>query len=179
MSERWRRLGGEVVYDAGIFRVRRDAYEHEGSPTHPFHVLEANSWINVVPVTAAGEIVLVRQYRHGIQEPTIEIPGGMVDGRDRDPAAAAVRELLEETGYAGAAPELMGTVSSNPAILTNRTHCFVVRDAKPVRAPAPDPHEDVTVELRPAEQVREMVLRGEIHHSLSACALLFYFLRGA
>jgi len=176
MKERWRRLGGEIVYDAGIFRVRRDAYEHEGQPTHAFHVLESNAWINVVPVTEAGEIVLVRQFRHGIQEPTIEIPGGMVDRRDRDPAAAAVRELMEETGYAGAPPELLGIVSSNPAILTNRTHCFVIRNAKPARAPAPDPHEDVTVELSPAAQVREMVLKGEIHHSLSACALMLYFL---
>jgi len=119
----------------------------------------------------------VRQYRHGIEESTLEVPGGLVDRRDSDPAAAAVRELMEETGHAGAAPELLGAVSSNPAILTNRTYCFLVRDARRVRAPDPDPHEDVTVEIAPKERVREMVLRGEIHHSLSVCALLLFFQR--
>ncbi len=177
MREQWRRLGGEIVFDAGIFRLRRDAYEHEGRPTRPFYVLESNAWINVVPVTPAGELVLVRQYRHGIQETTLEIPGGLVDRRDKDPAAAAVRELLEETGHRGAPPELLGAVSSNPAILDNRTYCFVVRDARPVGAPSPDPHEDVAVEIHPAEHVREMVLKGEIHHSLSACALMLFFMR--
>ncbi len=177
MNERWRRLGGEIIHDAGIFRLRRDAYEHDGQRTRPFYILESNAWINVVPVTPEGGIVLVRQYRHGIEEPTLEVPGGLVDSRDKDPAAAAVRELLEETGHAGKAPELLAIVSSNPAILTNRTHCFVVRDARPVGPPNPDPHEDVTVEVHPAARVREMVIKGEIHHSLSACALLFFFLR--
>jgi ADP-ribose pyrophosphatase len=171
----WRRLGGETVHDAGIFLLRRDTYEHLGRPTKPFYILESNSWINVVPVTPAGEIVLVRQFRHGIEEMTLEVPGGLVDARDKDPAAAAQRELAEETGHAGSPPELLGVVSSNPAILTNRTYCFLVRDARPVGAPHPDPHEDVTVEILPAERVRELVLNGGIHHSLSVCALLLYF----
>lgn len=178
MAKPWRRLRSELVHDAGIFRLRRDAYEHEGRPTRPFYVLESNPWVNVVPLTPAGEVVLVRQYRHGIEEPTLEVPGGLVDPPDEDPAAAAARELLEETGYAGAAPELLAVVSSNPAILDNRTHCFLVRDARPVGAPHPDPHEDVTVEIVPLERVREMVLTGGIHHSLSACALMFFFLSG-
>jgi 8-oxo-dGTP pyrophosphatase MutT (NUDIX family) len=140
-------------------------------------VLESNAWINVVPVTPKGEIVLVRQYRHGIQQPTLEIPGGLVDAADKDPAAAAARELREETGHAGGTPELLGKVSSNPAIIDNWTYCYLVRDAKPVGAPSPDPHEDTTVEIFPAARVREMVLEGEIHHSLSACALMLFFLK--
>jgi 8-oxo-dGTP pyrophosphatase MutT (NUDIX family) len=171
----WRRLGGKIVFDAKIFRLREDAYEHEGRATRPYYVLESNPWINVVPVTPAGEIVLVRQYRHGIQQPTLEVPGGLVD-EGEEPAAAAARELLEETGHAGQPPELLGKVSSNPAIIDNRTWCYLVRDARPVGAPSPDPHEDTTVEILPAARVRELVLDGTIHHSLSVCALLLYFL---
>lgn len=177
MRKRWQRQGGELIHDAGIFRLRRDAYEYDGRPTRPFYVIESNPWINVVPVTPSGEIVLVRQFRHGIEDATLEIPGGLVDATDRDPAAAAVRELEEETGYGGDAPELLGVVSSNPAIIDNWTYCFVVRDARPTASPRPDPHEDVTVEILPAARVRELVITGAIHHSLSVCALALYFLR--
>jgi 8-oxo-dGTP pyrophosphatase MutT (NUDIX family) len=172
----WRRLGGEIVHDAGIFRLRRDAYEYDGSMTRPFYVLESNAWINVVPVTPTGEIVMVRQYRHGIQEPTLEVPGGLVDPADEDPAAAAARELKEETGYAGSTPELLAAVSSNPAILDNRTYCYVVRSATRVGPPRPDPYEDVEVETHPIERIPELLLTGTIHHSLSVCALSLFLI---
>jgi 8-oxo-dGTP pyrophosphatase MutT (NUDIX family) len=176
MKKAWRRLRSEIVHDAGVFRLRRDAYEHLGRPTKPYYILESNPWVNVVPLTQGGEVILVRQYRHGIEEPTLEVPGGLVD-EGETPAAAAARELLEETGFEGASPEPLGIVSSNPAILNNRTHCFLVRNCTPKGPAHPDPHEDVTVELRPLAEVRAMVLKGEIHHSLSACALMFLLLR--
>ncbi len=63
MKDRWRRLSSEIVHDAGIFQLRRDKYTHMGRPTHPFYVLETRTWINVVPITVEGDVVLVRQYR--------------------------------------------------------------------------------------------------------------------
>ena len=91
LARSWRLLGSEILHDAGILRLRRDAYEHRGRETHPFYVLEAPDWTNVVPVTPDGRVVLVRQYRHGIREATLEVPGGSVD-RDEDPAEAAARD---------------------------------------------------------------------------------------
>ena len=177
MDPVWKRLGGEVVYDAGIFRVRKDRYERRGRPTHPYHVLEAGAWVNVVPVTPDEEVVLVRMFRHGIQGESLEVPGGLMDPGDADPAAAAARELLEETGYAGGPLRLLGAVTSNPAILTNRTHCFVTRDARPVAGPDPEDDEELTVELRPVAEIRALLESGEVHHSLSVCALALFLLQ--
>jgi len=174
----WHRLGGEVVFDATIFRLRRDAYEFGGEPTHPYYVLESPPWINVVPLTPEREVVLVRQYRHGIEGPSLEVPGGLADPGE-DPAAAAVRELREETGYAGAPPQLLAAVTSNPAILTNRTHCFVVPGARPVAPPTPDPHEELEVEVVPVARLLPLIRSGEIHHSLSVVALTLFLLADA
>jgi 8-oxo-dGTP pyrophosphatase MutT (NUDIX family) len=172
MATLWKRLGGETVYDAGIFRVRRDRYQFRGAPARPYHVLECAPWIAVVPITEQREVVLVRQYRHGTQALSLEVPGGVVDASDADPAAGAVRELLEETGYAGDELELLAAVTNNPAILENRTYCYLVRDVRRVAAPDPDGDEVITVELEPLKRIRELIASGEIHHSLAVCALL-------
>lgn len=171
MASPWKRLSGETVYDAGIFRVRRDRYEFRGAPVRPYHVIECAPWINVVPLTEGGEVVLVRQYRHGIRAMSLEVPGGVVDPSDADPAAAAVRELLEETGHTGPEMELLAAVTSNPAILENRTYCYLARDVRPVAEPRPDDDEDLTVERAALDAIPALITSGEIHHSLSVCAL--------
>ncbi|MEE8104559.1 MAG: NUDIX hydrolase [Planctomycetota bacterium] len=179
MKERWKPLASEVLHDAGIFQLRKDEYEHGGRPTHSYYVLETRPWINVVPITTDGQLILVRQFRHGIREVTLEVPGGVMDDTDGTPAEAAARELLEETGYRGDPPELLGAVSSNPAILTNRTYCFVARNLERVAELDLDPHEDIVVETRPVAEIPELIRSGAIHHSLSVAALSLYLLRGS
>jgi 8-oxo-dGTP pyrophosphatase MutT (NUDIX family) len=171
----WRLLGSEQVLDAGIFTVRRDAYEYAGRPVHPFYVIESRPWVNIVAVTPGDEVVLVRQYRHGTRADSLEIPGGLVDPGDKDPGTAAARELLEETGYRGRIRPL-GRVSSNPAVLSNHTHFFVAEAAEPVAAPSPDETECITVETVPVAALKGLLKSGAIHHSLCVCALALYLL---
>lgn len=172
MRDAWRLERREAVHDARIFRLWREFYRFRGAAARPYYVLEAGDWVNVVALTAAGEVVLVRQFRHGTRGLSLEIPGGMVDPGDRDPAVAAVRELREETGYEGAAPEEILKVSSNPAILTNHTWTYRIRDAQPAVPPDPDEHEDLEVVLEPLDRIEGLIASGAIHHSLSVAALL-------
>ena len=177
MADPWLLQGTELVHDAGIFRLNQDHYHYLGESTHPYYVLEAPDWVNIVALTPAEEVVLVRQYRHGVRQSSLEIPGGMVDPVDSGPAAAAARELLEETGFQGADLQPLLVVTSNPAILSNRTHSFVTRGAIAVSDPHPDEHEDVEVVLQPLDRVPELIARGEIHHSLSVAALATFLCR--
>ena len=169
----WRRLASETVYDARIFRLRKDSYEFAGQPTHPIYVLEAPAWVNVVATTRDQRVVLVRQFRLGVEQSSLEAPGGIIDPEDRDPASAAARELLEETGYQGRIEPLL-TVTSNPAILDNKTHFFLVRDAERIDDPTPDGHEEIEVVHAPATEVVDLIRSGEIHHSLSVAALMWW-----
>lgn len=133
-------------------------------------------WVNTVAVTAAGEIVLVSQHRWGIDAPTLEVPGGTVDPGE-DPAVAARRELLEETGYAGGALRPLGWVWSNPALQDNRTWMFCIEGVAAVAEPERGPgEEDLEVELVPRGEIRRMLSEGHINHALAVVSLQRFLL---
>lgn len=131
------------------------------------------SWVNVVPVTPAGEILLVRQHRFGTDTVTLETPGGVMDAGE-DPLEAARRELEEETGYRAKAFAPLPWFHPNPAIQDNRIHYFIAWDVEPaqVRERHPDPFESLVIELTPWRAAIAAVHSGGISHSLAALPLL-------
>ena len=167
----WRRLRSEALGDFKIFSIRRDRIVSPRTQEElDFYVLDGSDWVNVIPVTAEGNLLLVRQYRHGTEQTTVEIPGGAMDPRDETPLAAARRELLEETGYAADAWTELGFVHPNPAIQSNRCWTFVAGNCRRVAAPKLDPGEDIEILEAAPDEVRQMLADGRITHSLVVAA---------
>lgn len=163
----WRRARSEQVADCRVFQVRRDvSVNPRGRGEHDFYVIEAPDWINVVPLTANDEVVMIEQFRHGTGEVTLEIPGGMVDDGE-DARRAAGRELLEETGYeSNTELLLLGSTRPNPAIQNNWIHTFLARDVEFRQTPVFDGTEHTAVRLVPLDQVPALIADGTITHSL-------------
>jgi 8-oxo-dGTP pyrophosphatase MutT (NUDIX family) len=132
------------------------------------------SWANIVALTKDNEVVLVRQYRHGIKELFLEFPGGVVESEE-DPILEAQRELLEETGYQTSDIIPLGTIYPNPALQTNALYCYLALNAEKVGSQNLDAGEDIEVELLPLEELIEMAKRGEFPHALMT-AVLFHVL---
>ena len=172
------RLGVRVPdRDYMVFRTAFVDGVHPRAGAKRFSVIECADWVNVIAVTPAREVVLIRQFRVGTRVVCLEIPGGMVDG-DEEPADAAARELLEETGYSAPRWSRLATLAPNPAIQDNHLHVFLADGATRTAAPRPDGSEVIDVVTAPLAAVRDKLLAGEIDHALVVAAFGHLAFRG-
>ena len=175
MVEDWEKLDSEEVANFRIFKMRRDKRRSPRTgKEHSFFVLESPDWVNIIPLTPEGEVVMIHQFRHGTEEVTLEIPGGMVDASDDDPAESVRRELLEETGYAAEEIIHIGTVQPNPAFLNNKCFTYLALNARRQQPPQLDGSEDIAVELVPLADVMGLIGNGRISHALVVAAFYHY-----
>jgi ADP-ribose diphosphatase len=172
MIQPWRTISSQARGNFRVFSLREDRkISPRTGREHDFVVLEASPWVNVVALTPDRQMVLIEQYRHGSNTVELEIPGGIMDPADATPEATGVRELVEETGYQGENPVVVGEVFANPAILSNRCHTVLLRNCRLVKPLQLDEGEDLITKLFPMEQVPELVASGRIRHSLVVAAL--------
>ena len=160
----------EELLTLDLFRVEK--LQVEG---RPFYRLAVPDWVNTVPVTAQGQVLLIRQFRVGIEGTTLETPGGVVDAGEKDTTMAAVRELEEETGYTSRNILPLAALNPNPAILTNTVHFFLALNCEPAvpRQHFPDAGElDLHTVAVAVEDLDLLVRSGRINHCLSALAIM-------
>ncbi|MGM0577831.1 MAG: NUDIX hydrolase [Myxococcota bacterium] len=166
----WPTVGASAVSDHRIFGLQTvERRSPRTGRVGEFKVLHMDDWVNVVALTPDRRVVLIEQFRHGTEEITLEIPGGLVDPGEA-PAEAARRELREETGYGGAEPVLLGEVHPNPAIQTNVCTTWLVRDARPIAPPRPDDEEHIAVTTAALEEIPSLIRSGRITHALVVAA---------
>ena len=175
MIKPWPKISTKPLGDFRIFTLRAD---RKVSPRtrqeHEFFVIDSVNWVNVIAVTPDQQLVMVRQYRHGSGTVELEIPGGMMDPQETDPVATAVRELREETGYAGENARLLGKIHSNPAILNNTTFTVLIENCRLQHGVEFDHGEDLATQLVPVAEISKLVADEKIGHSLVVAALYHF-----
>lgn len=169
----WKILGSKYLYERNGMAVRVDQCEtHNGDIFDPY-VIESKDWVNVIALTKKREVVLVKQYRHGVQEVLLEIPAGIMDPEDESPLQTAKRELLEETGYISEKFFEVGSSYPNPATHTNMTYSFLALDVELVDQQNLDETEEIEVSLIPFDEFIALAKSGGLPQALHISTLFF------
>ncbi|MBW1975183.1 MAG: NUDIX hydrolase [Deltaproteobacteria bacterium] len=173
----WQVVATEVKELGGLFKVRKDrVIMPKNGREYNVYALCVADWVNVIPLTDDMQVVMVKQYRHGIRDFTLELPGGVIDSGDT-PEGAARRELMEETGFVAEKFELLGTVFPNPAIQTNKCYTYLACDARKEKSQQLDEMEDIEVITIPLDLVADLIRKGEISHGLIMAAFCHLFVK--
>src|SRR5215213_2511902 len=168
----WKRLGSKRLLETPYFSLRSDRLRlPDGGIKDPYYVIERPDAAIVFPLTADGDVVLVRQYRPPIDMMELGLPAGLVEAGER-PEAAARRELAEETGYTGSEWEPLGSLASSPSLKDNWAYLFLARNVEQTAAPDPDEHELVEVVRVPVQELPGLVRSGEIVSSSGVAAVM-------
>jgi 8-oxo-dGTP pyrophosphatase MutT (NUDIX family) len=163
------RLSAAIVGRHGIFDIVRHEVEGTEGP-RVYITLAMLDWVSIAAVTSDNQFVLVRQYRHGISDVTLETAGGFVD-EGETPQLAARRELREESGYSSREVQSLGSIHPNTAMQNNRCHIFLARGVECSGLPAPDEDEYIEPVLLEAAAVRRAIDEGVITNALSILTL--------
>ncbi|HUZ60930.1 MAG TPA: NUDIX hydrolase [Hanamia sp.] len=173
---KWKILSSEYLSRFPYFTARKDKCETPGGKIiDEYYVVELSTTVCAVAVTQEGEVLMVRQYRHPIEETLIEIPGGFID-ENETPEQAIKRELKEETGYEFSSIINVGKIAANPGVLNNYTYLFLARGGKKTSRQKLDKTEELEVEKISLQELKKLFLENKIMQAThNSC--VFYALR--
>jgi ADP-ribose pyrophosphatase len=175
----WQKLDQKLLqktyaFDLCVQRLRSPRTKKDDD----YFLIDIIDWVNIIPLTKEGKVVMVEQYRFGVHEFSLELPGGMLGKKGEDPKSAAARELLEETGYApskGVEVESLGYIYPNPAIQNNKNYFFCVNEVEQVSDLALDEGEDIVVHLIDLIEIPRLIVEHKITHTLVVSAFFRFF----
>jgi 8-oxo-dGTP pyrophosphatase MutT (NUDIX family) len=177
----WKEEESMEVFQGQIFSIRENACRSPDNELRTYTVIHSPDWVIVIPVlkTPWGErFVMVRQWRHGSRELSLEFPGGVFEAGE-DAAQAAARELQEETAYKPGKIQKIGEFSPNPAIMSNRVHFFLAEDLVHTGKQKLDEDEFIEVELAPPAEAFQGLGRPPYVHALMGAAFALYLQKTA
>lgn len=170
----WNLVQSRYIVDDQWLKLRADeCITADGHNVSPYYVLEYPPWVNVIAFTPDENVVLIKQYRHGIRQVILEIPGGAVSRDDTSIVQAVHRELLEETGYEAEEYLETGSISANPVNHTNSVHCYIAFGARKTSTPKPEVTEQIEVFLTPWTEFIKRAYDGELKHPDHVASLFF------
>ena len=174
---KWKVLESKYLHKEPWLTVREDKCEiPNGAIVPKFYVTEYPEWVNAFCITKEGQVLLVKQYRHGTGTVAVELPGGVAE-KGETMEEAVRREVVEETGYEFAHFEYLGKISANPSTTNNYTHMFLATEGEKTGEQKLDETEDVEVLFHSIEEVKEMMKQNQVIQSLHLNNMMYALMK--
>ena len=171
---KWKTLSSEYLFSDTWFTVRVDTCQKpDGKIISPYYVYEFPTWASALALTEDNKVVMVRQYRHAIEDTILEIPGGCVDDSDPSFEHAIARELMEETGYEFSRYEYLGKISPNPSTNNNWMHMFLATGGKKVGEQTLDHNEEIEVVLVTIDELKQLLKDRKLPQAMHVTAIMY------
>jgi 8-oxo-dGTP pyrophosphatase MutT (NUDIX family) len=173
----WRILSSDYINKHIYFTARRDrCIRDDGTIVDPYFVVELPTAATAFALTEDNKVVMVRQYRHPINEVVLETPGGFVD-EGEEYSVAMKRELLEETGYQFNEVEYLGKMAANPGVLNNYTEMFFARGGRKVAEQKLDHNEEIEIVIMTIEELIQQLMDQQIKQSVHTNCIFFALIK--
>lgn len=170
--QHWKILQQEDIFKNSWYHLRKDVVQLPNEQIIDDYFVSVRPEVALVfAITENQKILLVKQYKHGIQQVVIELPGGFFDKKNESAENAALRELQEETGYTTDSIDYLGKLSDNPTKDTNSIHLFIAKNCKRTSFQNLDSTEFIEVLEVDLNQIKKLVLNREIHISSSVATI--------
>jgi 8-oxo-dGDP phosphatase len=177
VAESWPVTSSTELASGAIVTVRRDMVRMPEGGLAAREVVEHPGAVGIVALDEAGQVLLIRQYRHAVSRLLWELPAGLRDVRGEPPRATAERELLEEVGYQASDWQVLVDFFSSPGISTERLRIYLARGLRLV------PEQDRTYVRKqeeahlveawlPLDEAAQLLLAGELHNGVTAVGIL-------
>ncbi len=180
---KWEEVSVKHLIQNKWIDLRQSRYRFpDGTEFEPYYSYSRRDYVVIVPFDEKGDLICVKQYRHGLKEVTTEFPAGGIERNDgkeygtkepgltEDAVKAAVRELSEETGYEAGKMEHLITVPSNATVSDNYAHIFVARDCKKVTSQDLDDTEFLNVLTISPDELEELIKSGKFQQAVHIMA---------
>ena len=164
-------IASEYIYRGRIMSLRKDKVTLPNGRASTREVVEHPGGVCVVPVTAEGDVLFVRQYRYPFREVMLELPAGKLDHGSEEPLEAGKRELREETGATAEKYVDLGAFYPSVGFMTEVLHLYL---AQGLTFGAQDPDEDEFLEVvrLPLEEAVRMVMANELPDGKTQAGIL-------
>lgn len=171
MNLSWKILDETTVIKDSWIDMRASTCQLPGGMViAPFYVNHLPDFAVVVAVTPEHRVIMVRQYRHGVEKVLLELPAGCIEAGE-DPKDGAARELLEETGYKAGSLEFLFKIAPNASNCTSYAQCYLARNVFPAAAQNLDETEALEVVELEGEEVKRLLREGGVEQAVYVAAL--------